>query len=370
MKTIYIKLMLIALSVFVVSCDDDETLPNTNVSPVSELYSPADNTFFNLGAASSALFEWQHAKAEDNGIVLYDVVFDVESGDFSDPVYVMPSDGKGLQNTLNISFADLNRIAEMAGIGSKNSGKLKWTVLSSKGLNIQKSGASRVIEVERPAGFPSPDELFISGTASEGGTAIEDAIPLKKIAATQYEIFTSLKPGDYHFITRKSDNPLVYSINGTDLEEGGATTYSGEEKVYRIQIDFSDGSVNMVEVEGIKLWFPPTGELMFDFEYQGNGTWKAANVFVEFKQESWGRDERYKFLFMIGGEVMWYGSVNGDNQRPSDDSDLSYWYMVPVTDDYWNNCFKYNGNVDGRNADIEIMFNASVPEYTHSVTPL
>ncbi|QCX37439.1 hypothetical protein FF125_02940 [Aureibaculum algae] len=370
MKTIYSKIILIALSIFVTSCDDNETISNTNVSSVTTLYSPTDNSFFNLGAASSALFEWQAAKAEDNGVVLYDVVFDIESGDFSNPIYVTPSDGKGLQRTLNISFTDLNRIAEMAGIESKKTGKLKWTVLSSKGLDIQKSEVSGIFDVERPAGFPMPDELFISGSATEGGAEISTALPFKKVGATKYEIYTSLKSGDYHLITRKTDNALVYSINDSDLEENGSTTYTDAEKVYRIKIDFSDGSVIMSEVQKIDLWFPPKGELLYDFIYSGNGTWKASNVLIEFKQEGWGRDERYKFKFTIDGQDEWFGSANGDNQRPNDDTSESFWYMMPVSDDYWSNCFKFNGNVDNKNADIEVNFKASISNYTHKITAL
>jgi hypothetical protein len=51
----------------------------------------------------------------------------------------MPSDGNGLYNKLTISFKDLNKIADLAGIQPQETGKLKWTVMSSKGINVQKS---------------------------------------------------------------------------------------------------------------------------------------------------------------------------------------------------------------------------------------
>src|SRR4051812_30738598 len=108
MKNIYSKLILLVCAVFLVSCDNDE-LSHTDVSAVNALYSPANNKFYDLGAQSSAVFEWEAAKAEDNGVVLYDVVFDRENGDFSKPIYVIPSDGKGFQRTLNLSFTELNK---------------------------------------------------------------------------------------------------------------------------------------------------------------------------------------------------------------------------------------------------------------------
>lgn len=374
MKTTFIKLLTVVGFVLFAGCSEDDTITNTKVSPVDALYSPENNKFYNLGAQSSALFEWEAAKAEDNGVVLYDVAFDKEDGDFSNPIYVTPSDGKGFQRTLNISFTELNRIAEMAGIQTKSTGKLKWTVLSSKGLEVQNSLVSNIIEVERPGGYPTPDELFLTGSATEGGDDVANAVPLKKTGATSFEVYTSLKAGEYRFITRMTDNAEVYYISGSDLETDGKTTYEGDEKVYRMRLDFSDGSVTMAIIEKIELWFPPVGEYLFDFAYNGNGTWKAGDKHIEFKQESWGRDERYKFKFTVekdGSSVEeWYGSVNADNQRPDGDTAEAYWYMVPVTDDYWSNSFKFDGAVDNSNVDIEVIFNADVPQYTHKITLL
>ncbi|MCO6149708.1 SusE domain-containing protein [Flavobacterium sp. NRK1] len=373
MKNIYSKLLLIVFTISLIGCQDDDTLSHTKVSAVNALYAPADNTFFDLGAQSSALFEWEGAKAEDNGVVLYDVVFDREDGDFSNPVYIMPSDGNGFQRTLNISFTDLNKIAGMAGIPSDSNGKLKWTVYSSKGINVVKSAVSGIFEVKTPAGFPMPDQLFITGSGSEGGDAIADAVPFKKTGATKYEIYTKLKAGDYKFITRKSDNHETYYIDGGDLKADGATTYSGEDKVYRIRIDFSDGSTTMEEIQKIEIWFPPFGEYLFEYTYSAKGIWKADNQHIEFKQESWGRDERYKFKFTVikqdGSSVEeWWGSINADNSRPDENTAASFWYMVPVTDDYWANSFKFKTEDDNADVNAVIDFSATAPAYTHSFT--
>jgi len=364
MKNIYSKLVLIALSVFAVGCSDDDKLSHTNVSAVNALYTPADNTFFDLSAQSSAVFEWEGAKAEDNGVVLYDVVFDRENGDFSNPVYVVPSDGNGFQRTLNISFTDLNKIAGMAGIESLGIGKLKWTVRSSKGINVQNSNVSGIFEVQRPGGFPTPDQLFITGSGSEDGDAF------KKTGATTFEIYTKLSAGEYQLITRKNGTPEVFYISEGELKQDGATTVTGDSKVYKIKVDFSDGSTSMTEIQKIELWFAPDGAFLFDYAYAGHGIWKADNKNIVFKQEDWGRDERYKFKFTTGAGEEWYGSVNNDNNRPDAATAASYWYMVPVTNDRWNNSFKFATEVDNSNVNAEINFSASVPAYTHSFTVL
>src|SRR5690606_2506028 len=139
-----------------------------------------------------------------------------------------------------------------------------------------------------------------------------------------------------------------------------------------IRLDFSDGSVSLATVDKIELWFPPLSSYLFEFNYAGNGTWEVLDQYIEFKQEGWGRDERYKFRFTVTSDGTtaeeWYGSVNGDNQRPNADTDASFYYMVPVTNDHWANSFKFREEVDMANSDIRIYFNADVPEYTHEIS--
>lgn len=372
MKKINILLLtLFAAFAALVSCKDDE-LSHTNVTPVKALYAPDDNAYLNLGAQSSAVFEWEAAKAEDNGVVLYEVVFTTEAGDFNDPVYTMPSDGNGLQARLTLPFPKLNEIAGMAGIQPEETGKLKWTVLSSKGINVQESMTSRIIEVERPAGFPSPDELFITGSATEGGDVLENGILMKKTGASTFEVYTKLVPGEYYFATRTEGTPDKYFIESGKLKKDGATTVT-EEGVYRIRVDFATATTEIAEIEAVSLWFAPTDAFLFDLPYVGNGTWKIEDAPIVFKEESWGRDERYKFRFSVNsdGTVVdeWYGSVNADNSRPTETTQDSYWYMVPVTNDRWSNSFKFATEVDNSESDVAVIFNADVAAYTHVVTP-
>lgn len=369
MKNILNFIVFFMAAIVLVGCDsDDDSLDHTAVSAVNALYSPQDNAYFNLGAQSSANFEWKAAKAEDNGVVLYDVAFFEEGSDLSEPLYVMASDGNGLQRTLTLPFAQLNRIATMAGIQPESTGTLQWTVWSSKGINVQKSEIYRNIEVERPGGFPTPDELYITGSATEAGEDLGSALSFKKTGADTYEIYTMLSAGDYQFVTRNSGDPETYYVEGSDLKAGGSTTFSGTEGVYRIRVDFSDGSVSMTMIEKVELYFSPNDEYLFELPYNGNGTWLAEEQYIEFRQESWGRDERYKFKFTTSNGEEWFGSVNADNQRPNADTSDAYWNMVSVTNDRWANTFKFATEVDESTNNVEVIFNSTVPEYTHVVS--
>ena len=373
MKPILSLLMLLSGTTLLFSGCDTEEPDRTQVTPVTQLYAPDDNAFLNLGAQSSAVFEWAAAKAEDNGVVLYEVVFAPEGGNFDNPTFTVPSDGKGLQRTLTLPFAELNRIAGLAGIAPEATGKLIWTVLSSKGINVQPSMVSRVVEVRRPAGFPPPDELFLTGTATEGGEALAQALTLKKVSPTTFEIYTSLKAGEYAFVTRKEGTPDTYFIENGKLKAEGKTTVAGDERVYRIRLDFATAQTEIAVVESVGLYFSPNDEYLAELPYAGNGTWTKEDLAIAFRQESWGRDERYKFRFMVNSDGVsseeWYGSTNADNSRPDDNTSGAYWYMVPVTNDRWSNTFKFSTAVDNSVSDVDVVFNATVPAYTHSITP-
>src|SRR5207247_802116 len=113
-----------------------------------------------------------------------------------------------------------------------------------------------------------------------------------------------------------------YSVtnNFTALNEGGETTISGGTKVYRVVLDFNNAAAQLTEIKEVGLWFSPKKQVIVTLPYVGNGIWKVENTPIEFFQESWGRDERYKFRFTVqdtdGQENMeFFGSVNSDNSR-------------------------------------------------------
>ncbi|HLN74354.1 MAG TPA: SusE domain-containing protein, partial [Prolixibacteraceae bacterium] len=174
MKSLLIKFSIIASMLLAfVACSDDEDLKDTNVTPVNSLYEPtnAKSVVLQSSASASLYFEWEPAKAADGGMVLYEVAFDKEGGDFSAPIYKMASDNNGGYNHATISHKQLNKIAGMAGIESSETGKLIWTVFSSKGINDIQAKEVRTIELTRLAGFADvPVDVYVTGEGSEGGT--------------------------------------------------------------------------------------------------------------------------------------------------------------------------------------------------------
>ena len=360
MKSILFKSALFASLFFaILGCEKDQ-LKDTNVTAVKTLYEPSQGKSLVLQSSASATlyFEWEPAKAEDGGMVLYEVAFDVENGDFSQPVYKMASDNNGGYNYATITHKQLNKIGEMAGIASAATGKLRWTVFSSKGINEKIAEETRILEITRLAGFADiPVDVYVSGDGSEGGTDLASAKIMKAIAPGEYEVYTKLTTGKaYHFTDAKTGTPRRFYVENNLLKEGTASSNVSKTAVYRINLDFNIGSAVYTEINKIELFFSPTNEFLFTHDYIGEGIWKASSKPITFKQESWGRDERYKIRMTTtnaAGETVeeWWGTPNTDH-RPTAASPPSYYFLYRVDNSRWNGKFKFGSDIDMSLADV------------------
>lgn len=374
MKNILVKLTIFASCLLaIVGCKKDE-LKDTGVTAVKSLYEPANAKSIVLQSSASATlyFEWEPAKAEDSGMVLYEIAFDKEGGDFSAPVYRMASDNNGGYNHATISHKQLNKIAGMAGIESSATGKLIWTVFSSKGINDVKAAESRTIEITRLAGFADvPVDVYVTGEATEGGTDLSKASIMKSTANGEFEVYTKLTAGKtYHFTDAKVGTPRQFYVQNNLLKEGATDITPAKTGVYRINLDFNLGVAVYTEITNMQLFFCPTNTFLFSLDYTAAGVWKATSKPITFKTESWGKDERYKFKMTTvnaaGATVdAWWGTPNTDS-RPTSSSPASYYYLFPVGSDQWSGKFKFASEIDGSLSDVTVFLQATGP-YTHEV---
>lgn len=358
------------------SCKKDKEV-STVVTPVDNFFAPQDSQYIKLQptTAATVTFEWAQSLAADGGLVQYELLFDKDGGDFSHPVYEIASDNNGLYNKATLSHKDLNKIAALAGIQSLGVGKLHWAVLATKGVNGQLSKITRTLVVERPAGFADiPTDVYITGSATEAGSDLSKAIRMKALATGgEFEIYTSLKPGTYHFVDKTTGTPNTYAIQGGQISSANEITVGGTDtKVYRIKLDFNNAAATVTEIKSLGLWYAVDNNVRFPLTYAGNGTWKLVNTEIDFVQQSYGGEERYKFRLSVNDgtndSFEWFGSSNSDNQRPTDGSPAAYWYMFPISgNDQWNYCFKFNGNVDKQKCDINVYFSPDKANYTHEV---
>lgn len=355
-------------------CKKEESLRDTKVTAVETLYEPTDGKSVVLQKSASATlyFEWEAAKAEDAGMILYEVAFDKVGGDFSKPIYKMASDNNGGYNYATITHKQINKIAALAGIESGASGKFIWTVFSSKGINQMKAVESKTLEITRLSGFADvPVDVFIMGEGSEAGTALDNAIPAKSIAAGEFVIYTKLTEGKpYYFTDAKTGTPREFFIADGLLKEGTTVSTIAKTGVYRVNLDFNVGSAMFTEITDLQLFFCPTNSFLFSIDYLSKGVFKASGKPITFKQEGWGRDERYKFKMTTkdsqGNTVEeWWGTPNIDS-RPNASSPASYYYIFPANSDQWSDKFKFASEMDNALVDVTVFFQADKP-YTHEV---
>jgi hypothetical protein len=375
MKNISSSLLASLTLLLITSCKKDIKTLDLNITSVSSLTAPSDNSDIKLQPATGAsiVFQWSPAQTPDSGVVLYEVAFDKADGDFSDPVYKILADGSGIQTQATVSQKDLNKIAALSGIQASSSGKIKWAVFASKATNEKMSAETKTLQIERPAGFATvPDSLFIFGTATEAGNDPANAIPLKKTADGVFELYTSLSAGSYLLTDQRNASGTQYfiDINNNNIIKLGntPTEITGGTKAYRLSYDFNVATSDLTEIQSIGLFQSANNAEIGQLTYIGNSTWQTDSLPVVFVQFSWGRDDRYKFIIHTPAGLEYMGSQNADNVPPAGQP-ASYFYLLPVTNDQWSNTYKFDPSADNHSVKVDVYYKADGP-YTHKVTVL
>ena len=379
MKSICIKLTVIASFVLsLVTCDDNMGKTDARLSDVKTLIEPVNGRSITLEPAASAeiYFEWDYVDVNEGGTAVYQIAFDKMDGDFSHPVYIMSSDNNGFSNSAKITHKQMNKIAGMIGIKASDTGTFKWTVFSSKGAAAVKSGQENTISITRLAGFEDlPIDVYVAGEGSEGGTDLSKAHKMKAVAGGDFEAYTRLAGGKpFYFTDGINGSPREFYTSDGLVKENGTSTVPAD-GVYRITLDFNTGACTYTLVTRIAFYFCPDGAHLFDLPYEGNGIFRARGQTVTFKQESWGRDERYKFRMFVKEnagadeekEYEW-GTLNSTDSRPTPTSPESYYYLRLINGvSQWDDKWKLMADFDGVPADYAIYLQADGP-YTHSIT--
>lgn len=374
-KLIKLSGVILLFMMIVISCKKDVKILNENLSAVGSLTLPADQAAVTLVPVppagtqlASVVFSWAATSAEDGELVLYEIVFDKETGDFSKPVYKSVSNGGGVNTQITLTHADLAKIADAGGIGPSSTGKLKWTVIASKSTNKKTAAVSRIIQLTRPAGFTNlPATLFLTGTASEVGNDVTKAIAFKRTTAGAFELYTSLKAGTYQLTDKAGAGGRTFYIdnNGVVVEGTSTTTITGATKVFRLKYDFNVASSQATEITDIGIFMSAYNTEIGHLTYSGNSTWQSPVLPIVFYQYTGFRDERYKFIIHTPASNEYFGSTKSDNVGPNGQAP-SYFYLVPVNNAQFDFTYKFPPASDNHHAQVTVLLQAPNP-YTHSV---
>lgn len=343
----------------------------TITAPV--ITAPANNTMINLDPESNAVieFEWEASKTGNFSLPFYKVIFDKENGDFSKPVYTGIPAKVGIENKLYLPHKEVNKAAYAAGIPELGLGKLKWKIIADNGV-VSASSGEGMFQIKRPAGFAeNPLQLYITGSATEGGADLMKALPFKRLGDGVFEIYTSLNAGTYKMVDKLNGTPVTFVLNGTAIKEGtNSESPVSTKTVYRINLDFNKSTATLTEIMSVGLWVSGFGRITATLNYDAAGVWKANGIVITWKQESWGLDERYKFRMIekdASGTLFTrnMGSSKIDNQRANSGTSADYYFLNDVSNnDYdWTYKFAQQSN----NADVEFRLSATDANYTHKI---
>ena len=218
-----------------------------------------------------------------------------------------------------------------------------------------------------------PTQVYLTGAGSEAGDNLADAMEMKSVGEGEFEIYAELTTdGVFTFVSSTSDDAREFNIDNGDLVEGGEAPVVDQDGVYRLYLDFTIGSASITRIDEVGLWQAAHNDVVFDFEYQGNGVFSAEGYPFEFFEFGWGRDERYKFRLSVSknGEESyeWLGySEIASHDRPDEDTPESYWYLFPVDDSQWDYTYKMATEMDESIIDVHVYFSTDIDNYTHEV---
>lgn len=341
------------------SCSKVYILNTDFTSPV-ELASPS---FVALDVSSSepVVLSWTGGGASDGGIILYNVLFDKENGDYSKPLAVMKSD-QGAANTLTLTHAELNALARSAGILPEGTGTIKWTVSASKGGVVKIVDKSAEIKVTRGEGIDNiPDELYLYG----GGAEVEGQ-RFRKALEGRFIIYSKIKSGKLTFKSSKTSDAHTYYIDSSNkLREGEGEMNSPLEGLARLILDFNTMSlkVETVAAEVRCIWGATYANIAV-LSYKGQGLFQGEGdiIFIdpsrpETNPPSWlgWTEERYYFIAKVNDkEVCWGRGDNISPERPVGGEPAQFYELHEFEWVQWEHLWKMSGDLDKKRAAITI----------------
>lgn len=342
---------------------------DTNFTAPTSLDAP-DDVVLDVSSSERVVFFWSGAQASDGGIILYEVLFDKEGGDFSQPIATFQSD-RGSQARLTLTHSQLSEVAKSAGIEINKTGVVIWTVTASRGGVVKSCGLSKEITLTRGDGIDViPETLAIAGTS-----AAEPGQEFRKVENGIFSIVTSLVSGSMYF-TSGNDRYYESATGKLVIGEGAyELTDAPASGLARITVNFKTLSVKIEELETkVYAQWAATNATFITLEYQGAGVFSGSGD-VSFYgpgrpgTPSWCSwvEERYSFVTHVDGNLVRWGSVVDDpNGAMLPDGTEQFYYIYEVEKTDWGNLWKMDHAFDLKAVKITIYTNKD-GAFTHSL---
>lgn len=388
MKRILNLLLAAATLLSVAACSSDDNDGGEKIATPQKLYLPRDQYAVDLALGQDVTFEWKNSSTNN---VCYQVLFDTETGDFTDPIFVVTSRANGFFPTVDIPSSMLTTAASLAGCLAGESVTLKWTVRTIRGTEevtgVQEGGARSIVLTRPNTVDPLPVSVEMLGTATENGAAVKlnAALPIgtkvkepvlnRKTGAM--ECFTKFTEGEY---TIKDDYKRYYQ-----LLEGGAIlcteteeciNTAPEEGIYWVYLDFTTMTWSMKKIEEVNLWTHPwfDKEYTAPMTYEGNGVWAIEDYAWHVGTVGGDKDTRYRFNIIYADNsterlsFFVFDCTEAYHQHPEDHPQFYNLYRFILSGEDWAHTWKTLNDNEGVGmlATFRIyMNNDKAPNYIH-----
>lgn len=363
MKRIYIMILFLA---GLMACSKDYTADfNTEFTAPETLEGP-EAVAIDVASLEPVVLSWTGSKAEDGGIVLYEVLFDKADGDFSNPVLVIKSD-LGAEPKLSLTHVALNSLARKIGIKPGQTGQIKWTVKSSKGGVVKTISLTKSLSLTRGEGIEAPEKLYIKGSGAENS----EGILFRNSSDGVFVIYTTFKDGDILLCDNLSENATNYSLDANDKisESDSPMSVSRSNDVIRMTVDFNTLTITKERIgRQVRCIWGATFNNIAVLEYTSNGKFVGEGDIIFIDQSrpntmppSWltWTEERYYFIAKVNDADKCWG--RGDNisvERPQGGEGPEFYQLHEFTWDQWEHLWKMHGDLDLKHATITIDTNA------------
>ncbi|MBD8387144.1 SusE domain-containing protein [Dysgonomonas sp. BGC7] len=364
--------------------------------PVRTLTSMASGERVILSGTSveDIVLSWIPTVVKGNTVFRYEVLFDTNDGDFSNPIEVLKSDKEALETKLTLSHFQMNAIGRLAKFKCNSNGTLRWKVRAYCGLDQSLSsleGTFTIFMMDGIDDIPTEeDHLLITGTATEDGGDISKAQEMSRIDDGIYQVYLKMKKDKtYLFTCEKDGEQYIYYYSGGKLRQRlEGETYEcvqNTDGIYRITLNFNTQEMETIEIKKLYLYCI-AGSYSQEFSYLGYGKWGVKSFLAHKRKESWaaGGETRYHFRMETvtseGNVRMNWGSNIKDGGSPKRDDngnlDYSYFNMYEMSGD-WDYSFRYDDTLlqwgefkDNKweatvRTDVTIYLNADYGVYTH-----
>ena len=289
MKKYYIYLV-VCLSMFgFMSCENDDNLDPVGNWELStpELISPEDEEDLLLQedrANETFYFQWEEAVSTAGFQVRYELQIDtLGSTDHESPIISITSDNNGKSTSASIQASALDLALSYAGYSANTTSEVEWTVVAI--CQDTKTYATRSINITRFENEYVPNQLFIAGSATEVGTNISAAIPMRHLENSSgestfiFEAYTSLDAGGSFKLYSNQELPAhQYGGGEGTIEKNGTPITVEESGQYRITVNLNDHTYSLWKIEHWSIVgsvIPNAWDGDEPLEYIGGGVWET-----------------------------------------------------------------------------------------------